>query len=272
MTDSQKSIYTKDDLIAHLRKMNAPRGGVVLVHGSLRSVGQINGGGEALLDALIEYFTEDGGILAVATHTWLNLGKEITLDLGDSKTSLGALANIAAADPRGIRTRNPSHSVALFGDKEKCLALAEGEDRITTPTSAESFYGKLYKTGGHILLIGVGQERNTYLHSVEEMLAIPDRMGGEPYTVRIKDKDGRITEGKLTLYKSGCCDDVSLRFPKFEEALRYHRAVIGGYIGNAYSRVVSAVGAYETLKLIYSRAEKDPLADESQISPKLYVL
>ena len=51
-------IYTKADIFEQLKAMNAPRNGVVLMHSALRLVGKVEGGGEALLSALIEYFTE----------------------------------------------------------------------------------------------------------------------------------------------------------------------------------------------------------------------
>ena len=104
-------MYKKSDIKEQLKKMNAPKDSVVMVHASLRLVGEIEGGGEALLDALIEYFTEDGGLLCVPTHTWGNLGTDkITLDLTKGESNLGAFAVIAANDKRGIRSANPTHS------------------------------------------------------------------------------------------------------------------------------------------------------------------
>ena len=104
-------IYTKQEIISQLEKMNIPRNKVVLMHSSLRMIGKIEGGAEALLDAMIEYFIYDGGLFCVPTHTWANIRKEITLDMSDSKTCLGAFSDIAAADPRGIRSENPTHSL-----------------------------------------------------------------------------------------------------------------------------------------------------------------
>lgn len=83
-------IYTKNDIICQLEKMNIPRNKIVLMHSSLRLVGKTEEGAKTVLDAMIEYFTKDGGLFCVPTHTWGNLKKEITLDMTDSKTCLGA--------------------------------------------------------------------------------------------------------------------------------------------------------------------------------------
>ena len=62
-------MFTEKDILDQLEKMNAPRGGVILMHSSLRSVGEVEGGGEGLLDAMVEYFTSEGGLFCVPTHT-----------------------------------------------------------------------------------------------------------------------------------------------------------------------------------------------------------
>lgn len=88
-------MYTKKEILEQLKAMGAPRDTVVLMHTSLRAVGAVEGGAEALLDALIEYFTAEGGLFCVPTHTWHNLGKEITLDMASDDTCLGAFSGVA---------------------------------------------------------------------------------------------------------------------------------------------------------------------------------
>ena len=270
MRESKKT-YAKDDIVAALCEMGAPRG-VVVVHSSLRSIGRVEGGAVAVLDALVEYFTEDGGVLAIPTHTWHRLGEDITLDMNDAKTALGALSDVAAVDPRAVRSENPTHSVALFGNRRKIEELISNEAHLETPTAKNSLWGRLYAEGGCVLLIGVGLEKNTYFHAVEEMLELPNRMGKEALRVAVRRRDGDVVRSEMRLYEADFSDDVSHRFPKFEEALRYHRAIKDGYVGCAYTRIVPCRESYEVLKLIYSRSVGDPLADEIPIPPQVYVV
>ena len=44
-------MYTKKEILSQLEKMNAPQDSVVLMHSSLRAVGAMEGGANALLDA-----------------------------------------------------------------------------------------------------------------------------------------------------------------------------------------------------------------------------
>ena len=118
-------MFKQAEIIKQLSEMNAPKDRIVLVHSSLRSVGDVDGGGEGLLKTFVEYFTADGGLLCIPTHTWANVGNssKITLDLTTHETCIGTLPNIAAklAD---VRTLHPTHSIAVFGDRKSALEFA----------------------------------------------------------------------------------------------------------------------------------------------------
>lgn len=264
-------MYTKNDIIEQLNKMNAPRDSIVLVHSSLRLVGEVDGGAQTLLDALIEYFTEKGGLLCIAAHTWANIGKPcITLDMQNPVSNLGAFPNFAMQDGRGVLTKNPTHAMVVFGDKQKIEQFVKDEPNLKTPTAPNSCYGKL-ANGGYTLLIGVAQDKNTYLHSVEEMLGISNRMASAPTAVTVRDENGTVTEHMLTFFESDFTDDVSLFFPKYETAFRYHRCITDGFIGNAPTQLCDCAKIKQTLELIYERANGvDPLKTPKAIPQKLY--
>ena len=264
--------YTKENIKEQLNELGAPKDRIVLVHSALRLVGETDGGGEGLLDALIEYFTEDGGLLCIPTHTWANLGTDkITLDLMDPESNLGAMAMIALKDERGIRSENPTHSMVVFGDRERAERFVSGEIDVATPTAPESCYGKIYDEDGYILLIGVGQEKNTYLHCVAEKLSLPDRMSDEPIKVTVRRASGELIERELCLYEASFCNDVSWRFPKYDTAFRYRGNTRSGFVGSAPAQLCSARGMYDTVKLIFEQSDGiDPLASEKPILPKWY--
>ena len=153
--------YTKADLLGQLAELHIPRDRVVMVHSSLRMIGNVEGGAQTILDALIEYFTAEGGMLCFPTHTWMNLGvQDIALDMNDPTTCTGALCTLAAADPRGIRTENPTHSVVVFGDREKVLEFIAAEAYVDSGTAPDTCCGRLCDHGGYVLLIGVNQTSN----------------------------------------------------------------------------------------------------------------
>lgn len=265
-------MFSKEQLFTQLRAMGAPQDALVIMHSSFRTVGEVEGGAEGFLDALIEYFTAKGGLFLVAAHTWNNLGKDkITLDLQNPESNTGVLSVLAAKHKEGVRSENPCHSVVVFGDRARAEALVQNEKNIETPIAPDSVYGELYRQGGYVLLVGVSQAKNTYLHTVDEILNIPDRMEDVLTPTTVRRLDGEIVTHPLRLFKCSTTDDISERFPKYDTAFRYHRAVTDGFLGYAPVQLCDAVKMKEVVELIFSNCgEKDPLGDERPIPPKWY--
>ena len=267
-------IYTKSELFSQLEALRMPRDRVVLMHSSLRLIGQIEGGASALLDILIDYFTAEGGLFCVPTHTWANLwatDKEFTLDVCDVHTCLGAFSDLAVADGRGIRTENPTHSMVVFGQRDKAEAFAKGEIDTPSGTAPESCYGKIYEMGGFVLLVGVSHARNTYLHAVDEMMKLPNRITDTPTEVKVRRASGEVLTRHINTHHSTLTPDISARFPKYETAFRYHGAITDGFLGDAPVQACDARIMKDVMELIQSRADRDPLSDEAALPPVWYV-
>lgn len=271
MKGGKKGMYAKSQIVAQLKAMDAPRDSVVLMHSSLRSVGTVEGGAQTLLDTLIEYFTSKGGLLCVPTHTWGFLDEEITLDMTSSRTCLGAFSEIALSDGRGLRSENATHSMVVFGDRFRAERFVKDEPYVLSGTSPDSCYGKIYDEGGAILLVGVAHNRNTYLHSVSEMLGMSNRVSPEARRVKVRKADGTVEERMIRTHYTDYTKDISLRFPQYETAFRYHRCIIDGYIGSAPAQLCDARGMKAVVELILrNNGGTDPLLDESAIPQKWY--
>ncbi|MBR2460081.1 MAG: AAC(3) family N-acetyltransferase [Clostridia bacterium] len=266
-------MYGKKQIFEQLEAMGAPRDGVVLIHSSLRAVGETEGRGEGLLSALIEYFTHGGGLLCIPTHTWANIGKErVTLDLLCPKTCIGTLPDIAAGHPLAHRSLHPTHSMAVFGDAEKAESFISDDERAITPAPPFGCYGKIHDMGGHILLIGVKHNRNTYIHCVEEMLGIPNRLTPEPLELSVRHKDGKVEKRLSCGHRAEGIGDVSLRYVKYEPAFRHYGHIKDGFIGNAPVQLCDARGMKQVVELIYKRSGGiELLSDFLPLEPALYI-
>lgn len=271
-------MFTKNSILEDLARMNAPQDKPILVHTSLRAVGEIEGRGEAFLDALIEYFTADGGLLLIPTHTWASLGEtDITLDMSSEKTCIGILPNIAAVHPMAHRSLHPTHSMSVFDGKTKSGEPGPAEDYIAgevlvdTSTSPKGCYGRVYDMGGKILLIGVGHNRDTYLHSVEERMDVPNRLSVNPVNIKIRLLSGDIIERPIRHHHAEGIKDVSARYPKYEPAFRLHGAIEDGRIGNAAVQLCDARKMAEVMELVRKRSDGiELMADEEPLDPKFY--
>lgn len=258
----------REDILKQLEAFQVATGKPVLVHTSLKAIGEIEGGADTLLSALISYFTKDGGLLCIPTHTW----NRDVMDRSKAETCVGVLSNVAAAHPDGIRSMHPTHSIVVFGDREKALEFVQGEAQVNTPVSPDGCYGNFYKEEGYILLIGVTHDKNTFLHCVEEKLQVPNRLTKDMVERTIIHKDGRVETRHLYWFDESKIPDVSANFDKFEPAFRYYECIMDGFIGNAKVQLCLAAKMKEVMELIYKRnAGEELLADNQPLDKKLYI-
>ena len=262
-------MYTKNDFIKQLEKMNAPRDSVVLCHSSLKSVGEIDGRGETLLSALIEYFAGDsGGILLFPTHTWDRQfdTDKYTLDMPLRSCCTGMLPTLALRDGRGIRSLHPTHSVVAFAhDPDAARDFVAGEENVDSPAGADGVYGKLIRAHGKTLLIGVGHNRNTVLHGVEEALGVPHLIKNtDPMTIRLDD--GTVIHKNM--HRNGT---ESAMFPKFEVPFRRRGAIVDGHIGDAKAQLCDVQTMFEVMKTMLERSGGAELCSDEPFPEEWYI-
>jgi len=265
-------IFSATEITDQLRALGVPTDRPVTVHTSLRAIGEVEGRGEGFLQILIDYITSDGGLLCIPTHTWHRCGGNcrITLDVNSDDVCIGTLPRIASVYKGVTRTLNPTHSLAVFGEKEKAEAFAALDNSITSSFDPRGCLGSFTEHGGYVLLIGVGQEKNTFLHVVEEMNNVANRLS-EPYPAKVKLADGSKREIPLKLIAPKEIGDVSQRYPKLEPAFNLGGAIKYGKIGNADARLCSAVKMAEIFSSIIRKADgRELFADDTPLPEELY--
>lgn len=170
-------MYTKAELKQQLQNAGLTGKETILIHSSMKAIGEVESGADTVLDAWMEYFAD--GLLLLPTHTWANVNAEHPVyDYRSTPSCVGLLTNLFRQRAGVVRSLHPTHSLAGFG-KGAAEYLA-GEDENNTPCTPGGAYDRLKDCGGKILLVGVGHERNTYIHSVEEVLNVPNRLAAEP--------------------------------------------------------------------------------------------
>lgn len=263
-------IFSKEEIFEQLHSLGVPADRPVTVHTSLKAVGEVEGRGEGFLDMLIEFVTADGGLLCIPTHTWHRCNGGITLDVTSDDVCIGALPKIASTYKGVVRSLNPTHSLAVFGEKEKAEAFASLDDSLVSSSDPNGCLGNFIKEDGYILLIGVGQEKNTFLHVVEDMNDVSNRLT-EPYPAKVRLADGSIKDVPLKLIWPQEIGDVSQRYPKLEPAFRLGGAIRYGKIGNADVQLCSAKKMAEIFSNIIRKANGMELfADHSPLPESLY--
>ena len=158
-------MYDKQELIAFLSGLGINPAGTLMAHLSYKAIGDVDGRGDTVLDALMEYMRS--GLLVLPSHTWSNVGsKNPVMDVLYTPTCVGVLTELFRKRAGVSRSLHPTHSLAAAGaDAADFLA---GEEHIQTPCGAGGAYYKLWLRDAQILLIGVNFNCNTFVHGIEE--------------------------------------------------------------------------------------------------------
>lgn len=260
-------MYTKEDLTAQIRAMGIRPDDTVLVHTSMRAIGEVENGADGVINAFRDYLTD--GMFLVPTHTFDSVHKgQRVYDVRTSVPCVGALPCAAAFRSDGVRSLHPTHSIWACGkgaaEYVKCEACAP------TPATPGGAWHRLAEVGAKILLIGVGNEKNTFIHSIEEEFDIPDRMEREPYEMTAIDYDGSAYRGMFVSYECSRTSDVSKYFGNFEKPLVELGAQTMGQLGDATVRVVDARKCREILLKIFANAEEDLCVGHMEIPEEYY--
>ena len=262
-------MLTKEEISAFLKDAGIKQDDKVTIHCSLRAIGRIENGADGLIDACCEYLRD--GLFIVPTHTWNKVWKMSPYyDVRTTVPDIGTLAEVAAFRRDGVRSLHPTHSVAVFG--RGAAEFVRGEEKCASPAPPGSCIGRLYEESGKVLLVGVGHERNTYLHSVDERLGIPDRLNPTPFEITITDYDGKTLKSPPfhTHFTAASDRCVSEYYPNYKTAFEYTGAVTYARLGNAPVYVCDCRKMTDTCRRIWGRADHDLCISAEPIPRELY--
>lgn len=219
----RSSVIDKTRLIRDLRHLGLKAGDLVMVHSSLSAIGRVKGGANTLVQALLDVLTPSGTLAMPVFGT-------IPFDVKTSASTLGVIPEALRTHPRAVRSFHPTHSVAAVGPRADDLIAKH----LESPTAAgrDTPYGRLIDMGGKILLLGVDNDRNTTMHTLEEYVGAPylsDRK------VTYLDSRGREHTKTLKLFPGPHRDFIGLD-PLFRE----QGVEIIGKVGDAVARLIDA--------------------------------
>jgi aminoglycoside 3-N-acetyltransferase len=232
-----KTMYTKNQLKQHIKDIGIKGSGTLLVHSSMKAMGEVDGGVETVLDAFIEYMSS--GLLIFPTHSWNTINKDNPIfDPAIEPSCVGLLTNLFLKRTGVIRSWHPTHSVAALGEDAEEYTV--GEELTTSPCSRTGCWGKLYDRNAQILFLGCSTKRNTFIHGVEEWYNIPNRLAPQPDLLKIRKPDGKLIDCPQYRHQSPV-DDISQNYDKIQPLLRRKGIAISGRIGDAQSVLCEAV-------------------------------
>lgn len=233
-------MFTKEDLKKHLGQMNIDENGTIIVHSSMKIIGEVDGGADTVLDAFSEFMVD--GLLVFPTHTWATINEENPMFyVEETPSHVGILTELFRKRAGVLRSYHPTHSVGALGSDAK--AFINRDEQFNTPAARGSVWGKLLDRKAKILLVGVDLRCNTFIHGIEEWLDIPDRMQDEPQKLVSVLPDGSEVPSPQIRHIPG----ISENYCKVEKWLADKGAIEYGHFGDAEVLVCDTVQLTEYL-------------------------
>ncbi|OBR64124.1 AAC(3) family N-acetyltransferase [Paenibacillus oryzae] len=234
-------MHTKESLLNQLKQLGIREDGTLLVHSSMKSIGEVEGGADTVLDAFTEYMAK--GLLVLPTHTWSYInGSNPKFDVEKSEVCVGILPELFRKRPGVVRSWHPTHSVAALG--QDALEFTSSDHLFDTPCARGSAWGKLLDRKATILLVGVDLKRNTFIHGIEEWVDIPGRLTDSHemlYTVLPDGSEIPVPS------RRHCGLPWSEHFWKVDDILESKGAMTKGRFGDSVARVCDTVAMTEIL-------------------------
>lgn len=242
-------MITKEDLKNNLSKMGLKPTDSLMIHSSMKSIGQVDGGADTVVDAFMEYFRD--GMVMMPTHTWAQMSEEYNVfDPKTEEACVGIIPNIFMKREGVIRSLHPTHSMAVCGDGAK--EYVKDEENCTTPCTPGGCWDRLRDIEAKILLIGVNHIKNTYIHSVEEVFDVPERLTERPVDFRIKMPDGSLKSVSVHRHYNPYTDHISESYHKLTKAFYETGAAKKVTFGDARCILCDAKKIYEVTGTILS--------------------
>ena len=166
-----------------LGKLGVTPGDVLIVHTSMRSLGYVIGGSQAVLDALHAAVGTEG-TLVMPTQSWQSCDPAFLAEPGvpeewwpairdglpaydparSPSQSMGVVAELLRTEPGARRSGHPHRSITASGSNASVITARHDLD---CPSGERSPLAVLYELRAMILLLGVKADRATAQHLAE---------------------------------------------------------------------------------------------------------
>ena len=140
----------------------------------------------------------------------------------------------------------PTHSMAAYG--KGAAAYLEGELDANTPCTPGGCYDRLRAVHGKVLLLGVTHARNTFIHSVEEVLNVPNRLTDKPMQMTVVDEAGAQHTVYMRRHYNAQQPHISEDFVKLEQAYLDCGAARDTKFGDASCVLCDAEGLFRVTR------------------------
>ena len=249
-------MHSREELVRDLRALGLCPGDLVMVHASVRAVGEIAGGPDEIHLAIKDAVTPSGTILMYASCPQyvdevgrgnLTPAQETEVlaklppfdpDTARSARDNGILVEFFRTHPGSRVNRHPARFVAWGHHAEHLFSRQPWNYAFGRDSALERFV----ELNGRILLLGSDHDAVTFLHYAEHIVDIPEKRVAR-FKIPVLENGKRVWRD-MEEFDTG---DAGVHanwpdrfFARIVDGYLAHSGNVGGFVGNARSFVIPA--------------------------------
>ncbi len=163
---------TRSEIKNSAKELGIKAGDSVIIHSSLKSLGYVEGGPDAVIDGFLDAVTDEGTVIfpTLCQNDWEHVYENWHID---APSDVGLISNVFRKRKGAMRSNQATHSVAAIGKDAKYITETHGQTgkRIgifgDTPFSADSPWEKMYELDTKMVFLGVSMLYATMRHYAE---------------------------------------------------------------------------------------------------------
>ncbi len=273
-TDTIVPMYSRSELASGFERLGIAPGSTVMVHASVRAVGEVAGGPDQIHLALKDALTADGTLMMYAScpryydevgrgHLSAALEREILDKLpafdpltARSQRDNGILVEFFRTSPGALVNLHPARFV-VWGKQAEYLISKQPWDYAFGRDSA---LDRLVELDGRILLLGCDHDNVTFLHYAEHIVDIADKRVAR-FKVPVLEHGQRIFRDMAEFDTSGAGAHPHWPdrfFARLTDTYLARTNNHGGRIGDAECFLLDARGLLEFVLPIMRAVAADP--------------
>jgi len=246
--ENKDFIKIKEDLAL----LGIKSGDDVIVHSAFKQLGDVEGGIETVIQALLSLLGDKGTLLfPTLSFSSVNPDPPINnpvFDVVNTPACVGAMPNVFLKFPGVLRSLHPTHSVAALGMRQK--EYIENHQLDDEPVGQNSPFFKLGQFGGKVLFLGCSTAYNTSMHGVEEYAGAPYVLSEDTKKYVLIDQFGKRTEKEYRyhyIFQNG----FAQRYDRLENLMEFQR-------GNVLEAKCAVVDCCQMWKIGTEKIKQEP--------------
>ena len=271
-------MHSREELANDLRKLGTSAGDTVMLHASVRAVGEVAGGPDQIHLAFKDVLTAEGTLMMYASCPRYydevgrgNLTKEREQEILEKLPTFDALAARSARDNgtlvEFLRTYPDSRvncHVARFVFWGKQAGHLMSGQPWNYAFGGDSALERFLMLNGKIVLLGSDHDAVTFLHYVEHVADIPDKRIAR-YRVPVMENGCRVWRDMEEFDTSG--EGVHANWPdrffaRIVDSLLGETGNEGGRVGDAMTYILSSRELLDFALPLMKAVAADPVAAE----------